>query len=111
MAKLTKVQTGQNVTVIFNEQKYTKRIADKEERQNFILKLSEIQEKLEKTSNNKVIEKLFNTVLNMFTSTSSNIEKNIKNEQIKVPNTGMNTPLLVRYNCRKPISAKIIIGV
>ena len=83
MAKLTKVQTGQNVTVVFNEQKYTKRIADKEERQNFILKLSEIQEKLEKTSNNKVIEKLFNTVLNMFTSTSSNIEKNIKNKQIK----------------------------
>jgi hypothetical protein len=83
MAKLTKVQTGQNVTVTFNEQKYTKRIADKEERQNFILKLSEIQEKLEKTSNNKVIEKLFNTVLNMFTSTTSNIEKNIKNEQIK----------------------------
>jgi hypothetical protein len=83
MVKLTKVQTGQNVTVTFNEQKYTKRIVDKEERQNFILKLSEIQEKLEKTSNNKVIEKLFNTVLNMFTSTSSNIEKNIKNEQIK----------------------------
>lgn len=77
---IKKTAVGQNITLIIDDYvndpvKYTKRVSDKDERLAFISKIDSLKESIEKAKSDKVGNKHIDTLINMFTSVTKEVEK------------------------------------
>lgn len=82
--KVTKTVVGQNVTIIVDGGKFTKRFIDKTERQKFTEEITALIEKIETTKSEKVEQKLKNSLIGMFTVNVKEITKKEELEKVAV---------------------------
>lgn len=80
---MKKIQVGQNVSLVLETgEKYTKKIADKEERTKFLSELQSLQSMYENTKNKGIMKSLTKKAVDLFTAATKAIEKQQKVEKV-----------------------------